>query len=161
VSFYTYYAGFGGVPTAMGETGVGRVKQITEWHNNVPTRDTDRMVEEFKKKHGHDYYYFRAGTMMFMFAEAIKRAKSADPVAVAKAMEGMRYVTELGEVEMRATDHQLIQPLFISTFERTAAKGGPKEVRRDMENTGLGFRTDVRIESYVSAQPTSCQMKRP
>jgi branched-chain amino acid transport system substrate-binding protein len=161
VNVYTYYAGVGGAPTAMGEAGIGRVKQITEWHNNVPTRDADRMVQEFKKKHGVDYYYFRAGTMMFMFAEAIKRAKSADPLAVAKALEGMRYATELGEVELRAADHQLIQPLYIATFDRTAAKGGPKEIRNDLENTGLGFRTDVRIEGYVSAQPTSCQMKRP
>ncbi len=161
VNFYTYYAGFGGAPTAMGESGVGRVKQITEWHNNVPTKDTDRLVDEFKKRHGVDYYYFRAGTMFGMFAEAIRKAKSADPAAVARALEGMRFATELGEVEMRAADHQLVQPLFISTLERTAAKGGPKEVRRDMENTGLGFRTDVRIEGYVSAQPTSCRMKRP
>ena len=161
VDFYTYYAGFGGAPTAMGEAGVGRVKQITDWHNNVPTRDTERMVQEFRARHGVDYYYFRGGTMMFMFAEAIRRAGSAQPLAVAKALEGMRYTTELGEVEMRAADHQLIQPLYIATFERTAAKGGPKEVRNDLEGTGLGFRTDVRIEGQVSAQPTTCRMNRP
>jgi branched-chain amino acid transport system substrate-binding protein len=73
----------------------------------------------------------------------------------------MRFPTELGEVEMRAADHQLIQPLFISTIERAAAKGGPKEVKHDLEGTGMGFRTDAKIEGYVSAQPTSCQMKRP
>jgi branched-chain amino acid transport system substrate-binding protein len=82
-------------------------------------------------------------------------------VAVAKALEGMRFQTDVGEVEMRAADHQLIQPLYISTIERAAAKGGPKEIKYDVENTGLGFKTDARIEGYVSAQPTSCQMKRP
>ena len=34
-------------------------------------------------------------------------------------------------------------------------------VKYDLEDTGYGFKTDVRIEGYVSAQPTSCQMKRP
>jgi hypothetical protein len=98
---------------------------------------------------------------MNMLAEAAKQAKSTDPVRVAQALSGMKFPTEFGEVEMRAADHQMIQPLFISTFVRSAAKGGPKDVRFDVENTGLAFRTDVRIEPYVSAQPTSCQMKRP
>jgi branched-chain amino acid transport system substrate-binding protein len=98
---------------------------------------------------------------MNMLAEAVKQAKSTDPVKVAQQLSGMKYMTEFGEVEMRATDHQMIQPLYLSTFVRSAAKGGAKDVRYDVENTGLAFRTDVRIEPYVSAQPTSCQMKRP
>jgi len=34
-------------------------------------------------------------------------------------------------------------------------------VTYDLENQGIGFLTDARLESYVSAQPTTCQMKRP
>ena len=33
--------------------------------------------------------------------------------------------------------------------------------KHDAENTGYGFRTEVTWDSYISAQPTSCQMKRP
>jgi len=161
VTFYTYYAGAIGAVTALGEAGVGRVKQITEWHANVPAKETERLAAEFKGKYRQDYYFFRAYTALAMLAEAMKRAQSADPKAVARALEGMRFTTELGEVEMRAADHQLIQPLFISTIERTAAKGGPKGVRHDVEGSGMGFRTDARIEGWQSAQPTSCQMKRP
>jgi len=161
VNFYTYYAGGLGSPTAMGDAAIGRVKQITEWHLNVPARETEKLANAFKGKYQQDWYYFRIGTAMYMLAEAMKRAKSADPVAVAKQLSGMKFTTELGEVEMRATDHQLIQPLYISTLEKSATKGGPKEVRYDVEGTGLGFKTDARIEAYVSAQPTSCQMKRP
>lgn len=161
VTFYTYYAGAIGAPTAMGDAALGRVKQITEWHLNVPTKETDRLALEFKRKYNLDYYFFRAHTVLAMLAEAMKRGGSADPKAVARALEGMRFPTELGEVEMRAVDHQLIQPLYISTIQRAAAKGGPKEVRHDLEGTGMGFQTDARIEAYVSAQPTSCQMKRP
>jgi branched-chain amino acid transport system substrate-binding protein len=100
-------------------------------------------------------------TMMYMVAEAMKRAKTAEPLAIAKTLAGMKFTTEIGDVEMRAQDHQLIQPLYISTLVRSAGKGGAKDVRFDVDNSGLGFRTDVRIEPYVSAQPTSCQMKRP
>ena len=161
VTFYTYYAGFAGVPTAVGEAGIDRLKQITEWHTNVPSKELERVNAEFKKKYNLDWWFLRVHTGMNMLAEAAKRAKSTDPVKVAQQLSGMKYTTEFGEVEMRAADHQMIQPLYISTFVRTAAKGGPKDVKYDVENTGLAFRTDVRIEPYVSAQPTSCQMKRP
>jgi branched-chain amino acid transport system substrate-binding protein len=161
VTFYTYYAGFAGVPTAVGEAGVDRMKQITEWHTNVPSKELERVNAEFKKKYNLDWWFLRVHTAMTMLPEAVKRAKSTDPVKVALQLSGMKHTTEFGEVEMRATDHQLIQPLYISTFVRSAAKGGPKDVRFDVENTGFAFRTDVRIEPYVSAQPTSCQMKRP
>jgi branched-chain amino acid transport system substrate-binding protein len=161
VTFYTYYAGFAGVPTAVGEAGVDRVKQITEWHTNVPSKELERVNAEFKKKYNLDWWFLRVHTGMNMLAEAAKRAKSVDPVKVAQQLSGMKYTTEFGEVEMRASDHQMIQPLYISTFVRSAAKGGPKEVRFDVENTGYAFKTDVRIEPYVSAQPTSCQMKKP
>ncbi len=162
VNFYTYYGGGLGSVAAMGDSAVGKVKQITEWHANVPTKDVDRMVNEFKKQNPKlDYYYGRAGTLMFMLAEAVKRAKSTDPTAVAKAMSGMKMDTELGQVEMRAADHQMIQPLYISTLYKQASKGGPAEVKYDADNSGLGFKTDARIEAYVSAQPTSCNMKKP
>jgi branched-chain amino acid transport system substrate-binding protein len=161
VTFYTYYAGFAGVPTAVGEAGVDRMKQITEWHTNVPSKELERVNAEFKKKYNLDWWFLRVHTAMTMLPEAVKRAKSTDPVKVALQLSGMKHTTEFGEVEMRAADHQLIQPLYISTFVRSAAKGGPKDVRFDVENTGFAFRTDVRIEPYVSAQPTSCQMKRP
>jgi branched-chain amino acid transport system substrate-binding protein len=82
----------------------------------------------------------------------------------------MKYQADTGEVEMRAKDHQLIQPLFISTVAKAYRdpknpnpkfKGTDKEVKYDLEDTGFGFKTDARIEGFVTAQPTSCNMKRP
>ena len=40
-------------------------------------------------------------------------------------------------------------------------KGTDKEVRYDQDNSGYGFKTDARIEGFVTVQPTSCNMKRP
>ena len=57
---------------------------------------------------------------------------------------------------MRANDHQLMQPLFISTF----AKVG-KGVKYDVEGLGLGWRDDVRIEGKDTVLQTSCKMERP
>jgi branched-chain amino acid transport system substrate-binding protein len=165
--FYTYYGGLlGGVPS-MGEAAVGRVKQITEWHANVQPNKTEKFANDFKSKFKLDFYYLRVNTEMYMLAEAMKQAKSTDPLKVAQKLEGMKWASDTGEVEMRATDHQLVNPLFISTIVKAATRAGKpqsdgdKLARYDVEDSGMGFRTDARIEAYVAAQPTSCQMKRP
>ncbi len=161
VNFYTFYAGSLGAVTAIGDAGAGRVKQVTEWHSNVPSREIEDYAKRYKARWGEDLFFFRVQTLLGMLSEALAKAGSTEPVKIATALEGMRYRTALGEVEMRAADHQLLQPLFVSTLVRSGARGGDKAVRYDVENTGLGFRTDARVESFVSAQPTSCQMRRP
>ncbi|MBV8033078.1 MAG: branched-chain amino acid ABC transporter substrate-binding protein [Betaproteobacteria bacterium] len=164
VDWYTYYAGGLGTPTAMGEAAAGHVKIIAEYHSNVANNKAAKYDAEYRKqapKGNPDFYYLRGKLMLDMLAAAINKAGSADPKAVAYALEGMKYEGDMGEVEMRKTDHQLIQPLYLFTLVKSAAKGGPKEAKIDMEGSGLAPITDARIEGYVSAQPTSCQMKRP
>ena len=167
VDFYTYYAGGLSTPTAMGEAAAGKVKQITEWHANITPNKTEKFANDFEKKYKIDFYYLRVNTMMYMLADAIKKAASSEPLKVAYALEGMKFMGDTGEVEMRASDHQIINPMYISTIVKAANKGdkpqpgGDKSVKYDQEDTGLGFKTDARLESYVVAQPTSCQMKRP
>jgi len=159
--FYTYYAGGLGALPAMGESAIGHVKQITEWHENISPNPLEKWAQDFEKKYKADFYYLRVRTAMLMLAEAAKKAKSNEPKAVAFALEGMRFDTPTGEVEMRKQDHQLIQPLYLSTVYKQASKGGPKEVKYDIENTGLGFKTDAKLEGFTSAQFTSCNMARP
>ena len=159
--FYTYYAGGLGALPAMGESALGHVKQITEWHENVLPSSIEKWSQDFEKKYKVDFYYLRVRTAMQMFAEAARRAKSNDPKAVAYALEGLRFDTPTGEAEMRKQDHQLIQPLYLSTVYKQASKGGPKEVKYDVENTGLGFKTDAKLDAFTSAQFTTCNMTRP
>jgi branched-chain amino acid transport system substrate-binding protein len=94
---------------------------------------------------------------MNMLATAFRQSKSTAPTQVAYALEGMKYKSPEGEVEMRRTDHQLLGPLYLGIW----AKQDGKRVKYDAENTGYGFRVDAAVDTYVSAQPTSCQMKRP
>lgn len=174
--FYTYYGGGLGAMVAMGDAAEGKVKQITEYHANIKPNKTEKFANAFNAKYGGPpnhltFYYLRVNNQMYMLADAIKAAKSIDPKKIAYKLEGMKWQSDTGEVEMRATDHQLIQPLYISTVAKayrdpkdpkTAKfKGTDKEVKYDLEDSGLGFKTDARIEAYVTAQPTSCQMKRP
>jgi branched-chain amino acid transport system substrate-binding protein len=163
-NFYTYYAGTSGVPTAMGASGAERVKTVSYWTVNsakyFPKQQYEfgkGIVDAYKKKFNDDFYTTATYHIVSMFAKAIKEAKSTDPTKVAFAMEGMKIQSLNGEVEMRKTDHQLQQPLFISTWTKTDGK----EVINDQENTGYGWKVDQKIEPFVASQPTSCQMKRP
>lgn len=164
VDWYTYYAGGLGTPTAMGEAAAGKVKIIAEYHSNVENNKAAKWDAAYRKqapKGNPDFYFLRGKIMWDMFAKAIVQAKSIEPKAVALALEGMRHDGELGEVEMRKSDHQLIQPLYVLTLVKSAARGGPKHAKIDMEGSGLAPVTDARLEASSSAQPTSCQMKRP
>lgn len=164
VDWYTYYAGGLGTPTAMGEAAAGKVKIIAEYHSNVANNKAAKWDADYRKqapKGNPDFYFLRGKIMWDMFVKAINQAKSAEPKAVALALEGMRHDAELGEVEMRKSDHQLIQPLYVLTLVKSAARGGPKEAKLDMEGSGLAPITDARMEAFTSAQPTSCAMKRP
>jgi branched-chain amino acid transport system substrate-binding protein len=156
-NFYTFYAGTTGVPTAMGEAGVNRVKMVAYWHPNNETFSGKEIVEGFKKKYSDDYYAMTTYSTIATLAKAVKVAKSADPVKVAFAMEGMKVNSLNGEVEMRKSDHQLQQPLYIVTW----VKVDGKDVKVDQENTGFGWKTDEKLDGFVASQPTSCQMKRP
>jgi branched-chain amino acid transport system substrate-binding protein len=164
VTWLTYYAGGLGTPTAMGDAAAGKVKIIAEYHSNVENNKAAKWDADYRKqapKGNPDFYFLRGKIMWDMFVKAINQAKSADPKAVAYALEGMRHEGDLGEVEMRKSDHQLIQPLYIMTLHKAAARGGPKNAKIDMEGSGLAPITEARLEAYTSAQPTSCQMKRP
>jgi len=77
-------------------------------------------------------------------------------VKVAGAMHGLQFKSFNGDVEMRKTDHQLQQSLYISEWRKADAKN-PYSV----ENTGFNFQEVRAIPAYVSSTPTSCQMKQP
>jgi branched-chain amino acid transport system substrate-binding protein len=62
-----------------------------------------------------------------------------------------------GEVTIRADNHQLVQPLYISTL--VIANGN--DVKFDVEKTGLGFRTDARVEGKDTVMATTCKFQRP
>jgi branched-chain amino acid transport system substrate-binding protein len=160
-TFYTLGGGYWGAPTAIGEAGVGKLKWLAEWMHDIPGVKTAAYAAGFKQKYNADYALFRIDTLMSMLAEAMKRSKSSEPIAVAYALEGLKINTDTGEAEMRAADHQIQNPMFIGTLAKTAAKGGDKSVQYDLEGVGVGFRNDTRIDTYVGTQPTSCQMQRP
>ncbi len=153
--FFTYYAGVTGTPTALGTNGAGRVYQIAYNHYNMGGQ-MQKWQDEFKKKYNDDFYTGSTIRIFEMLGAAMAKAKSTDPVKVARAMEGLKFNSFNGEVEMRKTDHQLQQPLYMSVWEKASAK-----YPYSPENTGMTLVPLKEYPNYVSSTPTSCQMKRP
>ncbi len=159
-NFYTFYAGVVGAPTAIGEAGVGRVKVVSYYGPNEATPKEVQYIEAFKKKYGatEDPYTTAMQNALDLLQMAMTEAKSTDPAKVAKAMEGKKWEGYFGPVEMRAQDHQFIQPLFVGTF----AKVDGKKVKYNADGTKeFGFTLDHKTPGPDTAMPSTCQMKRP
>ena len=155
--FYTYYAGGLGAPTAIGESGIDRVRMISEWHPNIAGDKARSYATAFREKAGVDFYYLRVNTMLDMLVKAMNTAGTTDPVKVGLALEGMRFQSDSGEVTMRKDDHQILMPLYISSF----VKADGKAVKYDLEGSGIGTKTDLVVPAKQTEMPTTCNMRRP
>ncbi len=158
INFYTFNANNPGVPAQMGPWGVDKVSVMWNWGSNAPTPALEKIAVAYKQKNpDEDFIYASHWYTMNMLRQAMRQAKSIETKKVAYALEGMHYQSPTGDVEMRKTDHQMLAPIYLGVW----AKKGSPGVKYDADNTGYGFRSEVVWDSYVSAQPTSCQMKRP
>ena len=113
----------------------------------------DALIGDFAQKTGADLYTFTVFTEVEMLARAMNATGSIDTFKVAAALEGMALDTVTGTATMRKDNHQLLQPMFVSTFS--------EGVKYPAEKTAFGFRTDMRIEADKTAMPTTCKMVRP
>ena len=160
VDYYTYYAGVVGGPAAIGDAGIDHVKQVTMWHVNVGGAGSDALVEEYRARFpdaNDDFFFVTTRHAMELLVEAIEKSGSTDPLTIARALEGARREGVTGEVWIREDNHQLMQPLYVSTLKKMGDDG----VKYDVERTGMGPKTDFRVEAADTALPTTCDMKRP
>lgn len=158
VDWYTFYAGGGNTTGAIGDAGVDHVYQVSEYHTNVPNSPIAPFIKKFEKEYNTSFYYLRIKTEMEMLAKAIDKAKSTDPLMVAKALEGMKFQSAAGEVWMRPDDHQLMMPQYISVM----TKAGPKlKYKHDIQGSGYGVRSVATIGMKETILPNACNMSRP
>ena len=156
-TFYTNYGFLVGTPRAFGAAGANRVKTVAGWNANITGHPLERYFLDYKKRYKEDWGFMAYKYFVEMLALAIGKAGSADPVGIAKALEDLRYDGVVGEVWMRADDHHIVMPLFVSTF----VKAGTAGVKYDADDTGYGWKSDVRIEAKDNILPTTCRMERP
>jgi branched-chain amino acid transport system substrate-binding protein len=161
---YTFYGNALGAPAAIGEAGVGQVLAVAEWHPNLGGSASENFYAAFRQRFPEprdDYVHVRMQVLVEMLAAAMERAGVVDATAVARALERARFANRklggLHAATMRAADHQLQQPLFVSLMDRVGAPGVP----HDVEASGFGFRTLRRFEPEDLAQGHQCRMTRP
>jgi len=157
VPVYTYYAAFDGITATLGASGKNQVRMVHEGHfNPPPTEAYAEYVRAFKAMHPEqDISYPRVINTVQMLAKAIEQAGSAEPLAVAQALEGMEFTSIGGDhLMMRAEDHQLFQPIQISMHT-------DEGIEFDGDNSGFGLLTEVSIPLENTLLPTSCEMRRP
>lgn len=157
IPYFTFYGGSLGAVSSLGEASIGQLHQVTEGITNQEASDEQyALIEEYKERFPtYDYYYHRAFNTLNMFDMAAEKAGSADPIAVAKALEGLTMEQAYGTVTMRAEDHQAQQPLFISTVS--------DDVKYGVDNIDLGWKLveGGEISAEAASAPTTCEMERP
>ena len=158
-NFYTFYANALGAPAAIGDAGVGKVRAVAEWHYNAGEPGMDAAYQAYRKqfpKPADDYLNARMLHMVDMLSAALEKAGSADAAAVARNLSGMRWTQEGADLWMRPSDHQAIKPLYVFTMQKQGVGGA----KRDVEGSGYGFETTLKVSAADLTLPTTCQMAK-
>jgi branched-chain amino acid transport system substrate-binding protein len=158
-SYYTNLANFPGTPTAIGAAGADRLKTVGAWHINAANAAWEKALIGYKAKYKavSNLDYLPSYRVVEMVASAMNKSGTTDPIKVAYALEGMKYIGPSGESWMRAEDHQLIVPIYLMSF----VKAGQPGVQHDEEGTGYGWKTEALIEAKDNVPPIRCKMERP
>ncbi|ARP80656.1 branched-chain amino acid ABC transporter substrate-binding protein [Bordetella genomosp. 8] len=123
--------------------------------------DAVKFVDDYKAKTGHVPVFVEPQTYygMMMVADALKRTPASKGAlnvnAFATNLENARIATPMGEMSMRAADHQAQLPMVVSTVARDA--------RYKVDNTDMGFKPVLLLTAQEASTPAqaSCKMKRP
>lgn len=121
----------------------------------------ERFVADFKAKMGRVPVATDPQTVfgVTMVGDALKRTKpeggKLNVNAFARAMETAKIRTPLGEITMRAADHQALLPIVVSTVA--------KDAKYKVDDTDMGFKPVKVLSAAEAAVPAqdSCKMQRP
>jgi branched-chain amino acid transport system substrate-binding protein len=146
--------------TNAGDTAVGHF--IAHAFNpEAAGAEGERFVKDYSARMGHAPVFIEPQTAfgLDMVADALKRTKPENGAlnvnAFAKVLETTRLKTPMGEMSMRAADHQVLLPMVVSVVSR--------EARYKADGTELGFKPVKTFSAEEAAAPVqaSCRMQRP
>jgi branched-chain amino acid transport system substrate-binding protein len=121
----------------------------------------DQFVRDYTAKTGHAPTATEPQTVfgLAMVAEALKQTKAEKGAlnvnAFAKALETVKVMTPVGELSMRAADHQAQLPMVVSTVT--------KDAKYKVDETDMGFKPVKVFTAAEASTPVqaSCKMQRP
>lgn len=159
-SFYTFYGNALGAPAAIGDAGVGKVIAVADWFPNAPSEQGRAFYASFRErfpKPGDDYVHMRMQLLVEALVKAMEKAGSAEPKAVAFALEDLAVALSGQAGRMRADDHQFQQALMVGLMQ----KAGSASVPFDVEGSGYGFEVIRLLKPDEAQMAHRCAMKRP
>ncbi|WPB57360.1 branched-chain amino acid ABC transporter substrate-binding protein [Xylophilus sp. GOD-11R] len=121
----------------------------------------DEFVADYKAKTGHVPVFVEAHTAfgLAMVGDALKRVKPENGAlnvkTFAAALETTKIKTPMGELSMRAADHQALLPIVVSSVT--------KDAKAKVDGTDMGFKPARLFTADEAAAPAqaSCRMQRP
>ncbi|MBL8303089.1 MAG: ABC transporter substrate-binding protein, partial [Ideonella sp.] len=146
--------------TNAGDTAIGHFVAHA-FNAEAGGAEATRFVADYKARSGHDPVFVEPQTAfgLELVADALKRTRPAggalDVNAFARALETARVKTPMGEMSMRAADHQVLMPLVVSVVS--------KDARFKAEGTDMGFKPvkTFTAEEVASPVQAACKMQRP
>jgi branched-chain amino acid transport system substrate-binding protein len=99
---------------AIGEQVIG-IERTVSYFNTLDFEKNKDFVQRFKQRYNRVPVYNNADTYIAIevLGAAMKKAGTDELPAVRKALDGLRTNTIVGDVEMRAADHQLVRPQLL------------------------------------------------
>jgi branched-chain amino acid transport system substrate-binding protein len=121
----------------------------------------EAFVADYKAKTGHVPVFVEAHTAfgLAMVGDALSRVKpekgALNVKAFAAALETTKIRTPMGELGMRAADHQALLPIVVSAVS--------KDAKFKVDDTDMGFKPAKLFTADEAAAPAqaSCKMQRP
>ena len=147
-------------PGNLGNAGSTALGHYISHPGNVELMDPEE-AEAYKARNGRYPSYGEPGTIaaVRLLGEALKLVEIKDGKVSANqiglALEKARYQGPLGEIGIRAEDHQLVMPVVVSRVD--------KDVKYFVDGTDMGFKPVkvVSAEEAIYPAQASCKMKRP
>lgn len=146
--------------TNAGETAVGHF--IAHAFNpEAAGAEGERFVKDYTAKTGHAPVFIEPQTAfgLDMVADALKRTKAENGVlnvnTFAKTLETTKITSPMGEMSMRAADHQVQMPMVVSMVS--------KDAKYKADGTDMGFKPVKVFSAEEASTPAqaSCKMQRP
>ncbi len=159
--YFTQAAGGLGAPSSIGKAGDGKVFVSSPYYRDLPDEGGapqwfQDFVKTFEQRYAAEqyyWYYMSIVSFMQMIKQAAEQVDSIDPAKLMPLLEDKPFQTLFGEARLRKSDHQFLQPMFLSKLSSKA--------KNEVEKSGMGYVGERALTASESAVATHCNMKRP
>ncbi len=153
LAVFTYYGSLNGTPRALARAGSHLdVFQVGGYHSSHAGPWAE-FQQGFQRRYDEDFVTFACVDGMRMLLRAWLSAGSAHVAAMVRYMNGISFVGHDGLVTMRASDHQLIRPVYISRWMPVS-----QTYPHDCEGTGYTFAPVRQFGADEMTLPVQCDM---